>query len=209
MFPISADDLKAMIPNASEENLAKYLPALNDVLPQFSIDTPLRVAHFIAQVAHESGALRHSVENLNYSAAALRSVFGKYFTTDEMAQEYHRQPERIANVVYANRMGNGDSESGEGWKYRGRGLIQLTGKDNYHSCSQKIGLDLIANPDLVSDDPKVSVSVACWYWNSRNLNEVADNDDVLTVTKKINGGTHGLDDRKDYLDRCKHVLNIA
>lgn len=143
MAEISKQQLNAIMTHASEENIERYLPALNEALPKYGIDTPMRVAHFIAQIAHESGSLTHSIENLNYSSVALRSVFGKYFTSDEIAEEYHRKPENIANIVYANRMGNGDTESGDGWRYRGRGLIQLTGKDNYSLCGKAIGVDLV------------------------------------------------------------------
>lgn len=208
MPQISKDQLKAVMPQATEENIERFLPALNDELPKYGVDTPLRMAHFIAQIAHESGSFKYSSENLNYSAKALRSVFGKYFTSEEMAEEYQRQPEKIANIVYANRMGNGDTESGEGWHYRGRGLIQLTGKDNYTACSSAIGEDLVESPDKISDDPNISVAAACWYWNSRKLNDAADQDDVKTVTKKINGGTHGLEDRTAFLNRCKAIFEI-
>ena len=208
MSLLSIDVLKEMVPSAGEETINQYLPALNEVLPKFEINTPLRLAHFIAQIAHESGNFRHSIENLNYSAAALRAVFGKYFPTEEMAQEYHRKKEKIANVVYANRLGNGDTESGEGWKYRGRGLIQLTGKSNYEQCSQDLDIDLLENPDAICEQEVLSVSVACWFWDKRKLNEIADQDDLLTITKRINGGTNGLEDRKKHLQQCKLALGI-
>lgn len=202
----TAAQLKEIMPQATTENINKYLTPLNDGMPKFQIDRPLRAAHFIAQVAHESGSLRYNKENLNYSAKALRAVFGKYFPTDELAEQYARQPEKIANRVYANRMGNGDEASGDGWKYRGRGLIQLTGHDNYQRCGQAIGLDLENDPDQVADDPSVSVSAVGWFWQTNNLNRLADADDIKGVTKRINGGYHGLEDRMAFLERAKSVL---
>ncbi|MCJ8273495.1 MAG: hypothetical protein MJK04_29350, partial [Psychrosphaera sp.] len=133
--------LKQIMPAARDEDIDRYLDALNTELPKYGVDTPLRMAHFIAQIAHESGSFKYKSENLNYSAKALRAVFSKYFYTDEMAERYARKPEDIANVVYANRMGNGNSVSGDGWRYRGRGLIQLTGRENYANCAEFIGMD--------------------------------------------------------------------
>ncbi|MCP5052965.1 MAG: LysM peptidoglycan-binding domain-containing protein [bacterium] len=200
------EQLHKIVPGASRENIEKYLEPLNQGMPKLGIDTPLRQAHFIAQVAHESGNFRYSKENLNYSAEALRKVFGKYFPSDELAQEYARKPEKIASRVYGNRMGNGDEASGDGWKYRGRGLIQLTGCDNYRQCSEATGLKLLENPDQVVENPDVSVAVAGWFWNSRKLNQWADQDDVKTITKRINGGYHGLEDRTEIHKRAKSVL---
>lgn len=185
-----------------------YLDAFNKVLPSFEINTPLRVCHFLAQIIHESGYLRAKVENLNYSSQALSRVFSKYFPSNSIAEEYERQPEKIANRVYANRMGNGDEDSGDGWKYRGRGLIQLTGKDNYKSCGNNLGLDLVNNPDLIINDPEVNVKTACWFWKKNDLNSLADKDDITSITKRINGGINGLTDRKNKLDVCKKVLGL-
>ena len=198
--------LKAIMSKATDANLDKYLGPLNEQMPKYGINTPLRVAHFIAQLAHESGSFKYDMENLNYSAKALRSIFGKYFKTEESAEEYARKPEDIANIVYANRMGNGDTESGDGWKFRGRGLIQLTGHDNYKSCGKGINLDLLNNPDLLSGDPLAAVAAAGWYWNSRGLNQYADQDDVKKITRLINGGYNGLADREKYLEKAKCVL---
>lgn len=206
---LTREALADIAPQASAENLDKYLGPLNEVLPTFDINTPLRVAHFLAQVGHESGAFRFVSENLNYSAKALRAVFGKYFTSDEMAEEYARKPEQIANVVYADRMGNGDTDSGDGWRYRGRGLIQLTGKDNYQAMSDAVGKDLVSDPDQVADDPALTIASACWYWQSRKLNEYADQDDIRAVTRRVNGGYHGLQDREAYLERAKNALQIS
>ncbi|KZN38764.1 glycoside hydrolase family 19 protein [Pseudoalteromonas luteoviolacea] len=201
--------LAEIVPQAKADNIDKYLTALNEVLPQFDINTSLRIAHFLAQIAHESGYFRASSENLNYSDQALRAVFGKYFPDDDSAKAYARQPEKIANRVYADRMGNGNEASGDGWKYRGRGLIQLTGKDNYMRCGEALGLDLISDPDVVSTDAKVAIQSACHYWKSCNLNMLADEDELVKITKRINGGTNGLDDRAALLNRAKQFLDIA
>jgi len=203
---ITVEQLREILPYAKEENIIRFAPSLNRELPKFQIITPLRVAHFIAQIAVESASLNATSENLNYSASALRRVFGKYFPSDELAEQYARQPEKIANRVYANRMGNGDETSGEGWKYRGRGLIQLTGKANYIACGKGIGKSLDTNPDSVSSDADIAVQSCCWYWNSRKLNQYADQDDIKRITKLINGGYHGLDQRQTFLDKAKQVL---
>ncbi len=206
---ISKSDLAKALPMASTANIDKYYEALNAGMTKYGINTPLRITHFIAQLAHESANFRLSTENLNYSAKALKSVFGKYFPTNEMAEEYARKPEKIANKVYGGRMRNGDEESGEGWKFRGRGLIQLTGKENYTNCGRAIGMNLAEKPELLSDDPHAAVMAAAWFWDSRKLNNYADRDDVLSITKRINGGTHGLDDRKSHLAKAKEVFNIT
>ena len=158
-----------------------------------------RAAHFFAQTAHESGGFKTFSENLNYSAKGLRQIFGKYFKTDLEAQMYARQPERIANRVYANRMGNGDAASGDGWKYRGRGALQLTGKDNYKAFADYVKRpDVMTNPDLVSGE--LCFESALWFFDKNKLWSICDkgvNDAaILALTKRINGGTHGLDDRK-------------
>ncbi len=202
------DSLKQIMPNAKVEDINHYLNALNTEMPEYDINTSLRVAHFIAQLAHESGSFKYSSENLNYSAKALRSVFGKYFPTDELAEEYARNPERIANRVYANRMNNGNEASGDGWKYRGRGLIQLTGKENYTKCGDTLKIDLVNKPDLLAQDANAAVAAAIWFWDSRKLNTYADQDNIKTITKLINGGYNGLEDREKYLIRAKNVLGI-
>ncbi len=206
---ITPDQLKQILPHAKESNIAKFTPALDAELPKFRIATPLRVAQFIAQIGVESASLNATVENLNYSANALLRVFGKYFPTEAMANDYARQPEKIANRVYANRMGNGDEESGDGWRYRGRGLIQLTGKNNYETCGKEIDQPLENTPEIVTQNPNIAVMTACWYWNSRNLNRYADRDDVKKITKLINGGYHGFDERKAFLAKAKEVLGVS
>ena len=203
---LTYDQLLKINGNKNPEMCKYYIDALNKVLPEYKIDTKLRLCHFLAQILHESGNLKYKSENLNYSAKALRSVFGKYFKTDEIANQYARKPEKIANRVYANRMGNGDEASGDGWKFRGRGLIQLTGHDNYKICGISIKLDLLNNPDLVINTAEASVKAACWFWNKNNLNTFADKDDVKSITKRINGGFNGIEDRESILKRAKSVL---
>lgn len=158
-----------------------------------------RAAHFFAQTAHESGNFKAFSENLNYGAKGLRGIFGKYFPTDGMAKNYERQPERIANRVYANRMGNGDEASGDGWKYRGRGALQLTGKSNYQAFADYISRpDVMTNPDLVAGE--LCFESALWFFDRNKLWSICDQGitdaAILALTRKINGGVHGIDDRK-------------
>ena len=162
--------------------------------------SPDRAAHFFAQTAHESGGFKAFSENLNYGAKGLRGIFGKYFPTDALAKAYERQPQKIANRVYANRMGNGDEASGDGWKYRGRGPLQLTGKNNYRAFGKYIGREqeVLDNPDLVATE--LGFESALWFFDANKLWSICDqgiNDAaILQLTKRINGGTHGLEDRK-------------
>jgi putative chitinase len=161
--------------------------------------SPDRAAHFFAQTAHESGGFTAFSENLNYGAAGLRGIFRKYFGTDALAKAYERQPQRIANRVYASRMGNGDEASGDGWKFRGRGALQLTGKSNYQAFADYVSRpDVMTNPDLVAGE--LCFESALWFFDKNKLWSVCDqgtNDDaILALTRRINGGTHGLDDRK-------------
>lgn len=203
---LTYDQLLAINGNKNPEMCKYYIDALNKVLPEYQITTKLRLCHFLAQILHESGNLKYKSENLNYSAKALRSVFGKYFKTDEIANQYARKPEKIANRVYANRMGNGDEASGDGWLRRGRGLIQLTGTDNYKACSKALNIDLMKNPDLIISNAEICVKTACWFWSKNSLNNFADIDDIKTITKRINGGYNGLEDRESILKRAKSVL---
>jgi putative chitinase len=183
-------------------SLATKVPApvmleVESIVERFNMTNPLRLAHFLAQAAHESGNFKFLKENLNYSADSLLKVFPKYFKDKATADKYARKPEMIANRVYASRMGNGDEASGDGFRFRGRGYIQLTGKDNYKAFSNFIGEDCVANPDLVSDKhPLVSAS---WFFDKNNLWTICDKgagDDVVTsVTKRVNGGVNGLSDR--------------
>ncbi|WP_417832769.1 glycoside hydrolase family 19 protein [Terasakiella sp.] len=168
------------------------------------VNMPLRLAHFFAQIHHESN-LRAISENLNYSAESLRKVFGKYFPSVETANKYARNPEAIANKVYANRMGNGSEESGDGWKYRGRGFIQLTGKENYKLLSNATKTNYLENPDLLLNEADAMVA-ALWFWNIKNLNLYADRDDVKEVTRRINGGYNGLAHRTELLNKYKNIF---
>ena len=197
------------------KNPKDWVNAMKEVFPKFGIDTPKRIAAFISQCGHESAGWRYFSENLNYSAKALDTVFRKYFAYGgRNAYDYERQPEKIANVVYANRMGNGDSFSGDGWRYRGRGPIQLTGKNNYTTFSSEMNVDAVTDPDIVSNDFKVSLMSAIWFWNTNGLNRYADEGDIKTMTKRINGGYIGLEDRLmyyvlalDILDNTEIVVN--
>lgn len=182
--------LKGHVPDA----VVAQIPA---VMEKFQINTPLRLCHFLSQCAHESNDFKAVTENLNYSARALMITFKKYFPLEQKAIEYERKPEKIANLVYANRMDNGAETSGDGFKYRGRGYIQLTGKVNYKAFDKVVDEDIIAIPELVAT--KYPLLSAAWYWGSRNINKVCDkgdSDSVTTeITKLVNGGTIGLDDR--------------
>ena len=189
----------------SPEVAMRWTPALNETMERFDISNKYRIAAFLSQVAHESGGFKFVVENLNYSADALLRVFPKYFPTPEIANAYARQPERIANRAYANRMGNGDEASGDGWAYRGRGLIQLTGKNNYASFSLQMDNNCLVEPDIVAE-PKLAALSAGWYWNSRNINPVADTDDVKEVTRLVNGGYNGLADREAKYEKLMQIL---
>jgi putative chitinase len=163
---------------------------------RYGLTTKLRIAHFMAQIEHESG-LKPISENLNYSSSGLIRVFRKYFT-DLDAINYANQPKRIANRVYANRIGNGDEISGEGWKYRGRGFLQITGKENYFRLANDTDLDCLKNPDLLLEEPNAMIS-ALWFWNLKELNKLADKNDIVSITKRINGGLNGIEHRKEFL----------
>ena len=184
----------------------KWVDALNTTCDKFEINTPERVAGFLSQVGHESGGLKFVVENLNYSAPALRTVFGKYFTDDSQANAYARQPEKIANKVYANRMGNGDEKSGDGFKYRGRGLVQCTGKDTYAAFGNAVGVDTVDNPEAL-EAPDAAALSAGWFWSTHHLNSLADAKDVVGMTRRINGGTNGLDDRELRYNKLMNYFN--
>ncbi len=201
LFPTTVTDISASVGELDLNKLTGHIPdvvisQIPDCATEFQINTPLRLAHFLAQCAHESGEFKVTQENLNYSADGLKKTFSKYFP-DNLAESYARQPEKIASRVYANRMGNGDEASKEGYKYRGRGYIQLTGKDNYSAFDKSVDDDILNNSDLVSE--KYALLSAAWFWNSRSLNSSADkgsSDAVVTeITKKVNGGTLGLDER--------------
>lgn len=196
--------------------LSKNAEALAAILNASSVNTKLRVAHFLAQAGHESALFSVTTENLNYSADALGRVFKKYFPTAALQQQYARKPEQIANRVYANRMGNGNEASGDGWKHRGRGYFQLTGKDNYTKYSKSAYGDdrILKTPELLAQ-PIDALKSAIWYWDTNNLNKWADKDDGLAVSKVVNLGNaastatpNGMDDRIKQLARAKKLLGI-
>jgi putative chitinase len=181
--------------------------ALNEILPEYEINTPKRVAAFLAQCAHESGGFKFLKENLNYKAASLRKVFPKYFPNDAIAAQYAGKGEMIANRVYGARMGNGPEETGDGYRYCGRGLIQLTGKDNYSWFAASLDMPVEDVPEYLGTF-EGAVQSACWFWESNNLNEFADKGDILTMTKRINGGTIGLEDRKKHYEHALHIFGV-
>jgi putative chitinase len=183
----------------------KWLAPLEATFAKYDISTPLRQAAFIGQCAHESGNFKTLEENLHYSADGLMRTWSSRFPSVDVAQKYANNPAAIANKVYSGRMGNGTEESGEGWKYHGRGLIQLTGKENYANCGSGIGVDLLGNPDWLCD-PKYAVLSAGWFWNKKGLNALADVRDYDTMTKRINGGLIGIDDRKSKIAKAISVL---
>ena len=191
--------LKGHIP----DNVIAQIP---EVMQKFGIDTPVELSHFLAQCGHESGGFRVVNENLNYSAKGLLGIFKKYFPNQALAESYQRKPEKIANRVYASRMGNGDEKSGEGFKYRGRGFIQLTGKSNYTAFGKAIGVDIVVNPDLVAT--KYPLLSAAWFFSKNCLGKCKDASDasVLAVTKCVNGGTIGLPDRQKHFKEYYNLL---
>jgi putative chitinase len=199
---LKLDKLKGHIPDA-------VIAMIPDTAAKFQIDTPLRLAHFLAQCGHESGGFRLTKENLNYSAKGLNGIFKKYFPTLESALPYERKPEKIANKVYGGRMGNGPEASGDGAKFCGRGYIQLTGKDNYTAFGKSIGEDVCANPQVVAE--KYALLSAAWFFSKNGLHKMADGgatDAVVTsITKRVNGGTIGLADRIKHFKEYYHLLS--
>ena len=198
---IKFEQLQEIAPQC--DDVIQWTVLLNTYLPKYGIDTPEEIARFLAQTTHESLDFSIRSENLNYSKTGLLNIFKKYF--DEVsAAKYARNPRMIANRVYANRMGNGDEKSGDGWKFRGRGIIQLTGKNNYRQCSLDLFKDesLLVDPDLVAN-PDMALLSALWYWNKNGLNRITD---MIVLTKKINGGTHGLADRQARYSKAIKVL---
>ena len=198
---LKLDKLKGHIPDA-------VIAMIPDTAAKFQINTPLRLAHFLAQCGHESGGFRATQENLNYSAKGLMGIFKKYFPSEAIANQYARNPQKIASKVYANRMGNGTEASGEGYKFRGRGYIQLTGKENYTAFGKSIGEDMTANPDKVAS--QYALLSAAWFFSKNGLHRMADegaSDIVVTkITKRVNGGTIGLADRIKHFKEYYHLL---
>lgn len=203
---LTLEQLKQLLPkNPYVEHWHKALARL---FPEYDINTPQRVAAFIAQCSHESAGFMVLKENLNYRWQSLRKVFPKYFTNDEIAQEYASKPnkqEAIANRIYANRMGNGPEESGDGYRFCGRGLIQLTGRDNYSFFAGSLNISVEEASEYLQTFEGAAQS-ACWFWETNNLNQWADKGDILTLTKRINGGTIGLEDRVEHYNHAVHVL---
>jgi putative chitinase len=200
---LTASQLKQMVPGIT--HVDHWIEAFDQLLPDYEINTPKRIAAFIAQCAHESGGFKFLKENLNYKAESLMKTFPKYFSDKDTANAYAKQPVKIANRVYANRMGNGDEASGDGFKYCGRGLIQLTGKSNYSWFAASLEI----SPEEASaylETFEGAAQSACWFWESNNLNVEADAGDIKKMTKKINGGYIGLDDRIKHYEHALHVL---
>jgi putative chitinase len=188
---------------------AAWADAALEILPKYEINTPNRIAGFFAQCGHESMNFTALSENLNYRAETLEKLFSKYFSkAGRNAADYAKQPEKIANVIYANRMANGDTASGDGFKFRGRGIIQITGKDNYSAFALSIKMTL---PDVIEyvQTKKGALESACWYWNSRKINIACDENDIVKMTKLVNGGTIGLEDRRKHYEKALAVLGGA
>jgi putative chitinase len=202
-FILTQSQLGQMVPG--NPHIDHWYDALAQCLPEYDINTPPRVAAFVAQCAHESGGFKAIKENLNYRAVTLRKVFPKYFPTDELANAYAQKPEMIANRVYGGRMGNGDEHSGDGFRYCGRGLIQLTGKQNYQNFADSLEMSVEDVPEYLATF-EGAVQSACWFWESNNLNQWADRSDIVTLTKRINGGTIGLEDRIKHYNHALHIL---
>jgi len=197
---ITLDLLQKIAPKTKVAILEKFVDPMNYVAEHYDmLENKKRIAAFLAQTAHESGGFSVTQENLNYSAKGLTGIFKKYFPNEELAKQYERKPEKIANRVYANRMKNGSEESGDGWAFRGRGLIQLTGRDNYTRFAKAVGKEL---PEAVRylETPEGAVVSAGWFWDTNKLNIYCDKDDFTGLTKRINGGTIGLADRKHHYE---------
>ena len=200
-MPITSQQLLQILPNAGQ-SAGVFVPVLNTAMSRYQIVGAKRVAAFIAQVGHESGQLKRLVENLNYSADALRKIWPSRFDV-ELANATARNPEQIANIAYGNRMGN--TAPGDGWKYRGRGLIQITGRANYEECGEALGLDLVNQPELL-EKPQHACMSAAWFWASRGLSTLADDGQFDKVTQRINGGQNGAADRQTLYARALKVL---
>jgi putative chitinase len=202
---VTLELLQKICPKTRADVLSKYVQPINTVAEHFEINTPKRMAAFLAQTAHESGGFNFIKENLNYSAEGLQKIFKKYFPTPELAQQYARQPEKIANRVYSGRMGNGDEASGDGWKFCGRGVIQLTGRFNYTKFAESLEMD-IDEAVAYLETPEGAVVSAGWFWDKNKLNAICDRDDFILLTKRINGGTIGLKDRQHHYEIALPVL---
>lgn len=216
---ITEKQLRTAMPGITDLNIQKYLPVLNENLPEYQIDTPLRTSHFLAQVGHESKNFISYREDVYYSPERLEKIFRSDFDvnhdrilSDEEKKKITaiaRNQKATANFVYANQNGNGDEKSGDGFKFIGRGAIQTTGRDNYAKASKFIFGDdrLLANPELL-ELPDNGIKAACWFWTTRNLNALADKDDLTTITRKVNGGTNNIEDRLQRLLKAKKAFGI-
>jgi len=193
--------LKGHVP----DSVINQIPGIQE---KFNVNTPLRLAHFLAQCGHESGGFRITQENLNYSAKGLQGIFKKYFPSEALALDYAKKPQKIANRVYGGRMGNGNEASGDGYTFRGRGFIQLTGRDNYKAFDDAVEDNILENPDLVAT--KYPLASAAWFWNKNKLNQLADKGNapevVTMITKRVNGGTIGLADRQKHFNEYYSLL---
>ncbi len=201
-FDFTANKLARCI--TKNKNPQEWFEGLYEQLPKFYIVTPARVAGFISQCQHESADFTILTENLNYGAKGLMGIFKKYFPNEALAKQYERKPQMIANRVYSNRMGNGDEASGDGWTFRGRGLVQLTGRANYTQCSRDLFGDdtLVEDPDVVANTPEYAILTACWFWHKNRLNDICDRGDVVLLSKRINGGTICLAARIHHWNQC-------
>ena len=184
---------------------AEWVDALNETFSRFNITTKNQQACFIGQASHESGNFKLLEENLNYKAATLMRIWPKRFPTMEKANEYAGNPKKIANMVYSSRMGNRDENSGDGWRFRGRGIFQLTGHANVFHAGQALGIDFVKDPDLIAT-PRYAALTAGWFWDTHKLNQFADSRDYKMMTKKINGGFIGLADREKHINHALAVL---
>jgi putative chitinase len=202
---ITLELLTKLLPATKSDKLQAYVEPLKLISEKYQINTVERLAAFLAQLAHESGGFNFVQENLNYSSQGLQTTFKKYFPTLQSTASYARNPQKIASKVYANRMGNGNEQSGDGWKYRGRGLIQLTGKDNYARFATSINKTLDETVEYLSTI-QGAVESAAWFWSTNKLNEIADKNDFVTLTKRINGGTIGLAHRTELFESAKKLL---
>ena len=203
---ITVSQLKQLLPK--NPYVEHWHHALSQLFPEYDISTNNRMAAFIAQCAHESGGFMVLKENLNYKASSLRKIFPKYFPNDQIAQEYASKPnkqEAIASRIYASRMGNGDEASKEGFKFCGRGLIQLTGRSNYQAFADSLEMSIDDVPEYLATFEGAAQS-ACWFWETNKLNQWADKGDIVTLTKRINGGTIGLEDRIKHYEHALHII---
>jgi putative chitinase len=206
---VSSDNINKIVTKvmpSKNNGIHKYSSAMAKTFRDNEINTVNRIAGFLAQTGHESGQFSRIEENLNYSAERLKVVFPKYFPTDGLAHAYEYNKKAVANRVYASRLGNGPESSGDGWQYRGRGLIQLTGKSNYAACSKDMMFDIVEEPELVLI-PEIAVLTSVWYWNHRKINEACDADDIAKMTKLVQGGKLGLEERRNYYEKFKALLS--